>query len=81
MQAAKRSGVSGCNLLCNLTKLVFELIKSAFCGGPAVSGDVVRKKKLGFSGVDKAQADDAARGPPDVSILTLWILSHWVLSL
>lgn len=81
MLGAKTRGFSGRNLLCNLTKLVFEFIKSASCGGHAVSEDVV-SKNFGFSGVDKAQADDAARGPPDVSTLKLlWVRSHWVLSL
>jgi hypothetical protein len=52
---------------------MFELIKSDCCGLLAVSEDVV-SKSLGFSGVDKAQADDASRWPPDVTILKLWVL-------
>jgi hypothetical protein len=34
----------------------------------------VVSKNLGFSGVDKAEADDRGRGPPDVTILKLWVL-------
>ena len=73
MQGEKKPGVSGCKLLCNLTKLIFELIKSDSCDGLAVSEDVV-SKNLGFSGVDKAQADDAAPGFADITILKLWVL-------
>jgi len=63
VQGAKTPSFSGRNLLCNLTKLMFEFIKSGSCGGLAVSEDAVSKNS-GFSGVDKAQADDVAWGPP-----------------
>ena len=76
MQGAKTRGFSGRNLMCNLTELIFEFIKSASCGGLAVSEDVVIKN-LGFTGVDKAQADDAARGPPDVGILNSGFFRTW----
>jgi hypothetical protein len=59
VQGAKNPGVSGCNILCNLTKLIFELIKSDCCGGLAVSEDVVSKK----TGISVAEVDDEASGP------------------
>lgn len=59
MQAAKKKkiGVSGCSILCNLTQVTFDLIRSAWISGLSVSVEVeVVCKKCGFSAVDTAQA-------------------------